>query len=120
MSLTPEASWGYRDPPAPPSETPALIRPETWQDPGLLLIGPKRYGFRVHPGNRDAGCTRVVRLFLGDGFADETYDVSFHVGGPALCTCPDYVYRAKEGKGETCRHVRAVVALELDRKGGAA
>jgi hypothetical protein len=105
----------FKSPPAPVSETPALVRPETWQDPGLLTIGPKSYGYRSSPGNPDAGCARIVRLFQGDGFADETYDVSFHTLHGPLCTCADFTYRDKEATGETCKHVRAVAALELDR-----
>src|SRR5262245_42432006 len=96
----------FKSPPAPAPELPAQITSETWQDPCLLLIGTKPYGYRCFPGNPAAGCTRVVRRFLGDGFVDETYDVSFHIDRPPLCTCPDHVYRRKNETGESCKHVR--------------
>src|SRR5262245_60256281 len=110
----------FKSPPAPVPESPALVRPETWEDVGLLLIGTKQYGYRCFPGHAPAGCTRIVRLFQGDGFADETYDVSFHVHHRPECTCADYVYRRKANAhaeaGEhatTCKHIRAVIALDL-------
>src|SRR5262245_43367878 len=112
-SLNAAASTFKSERPAP--DPAALIAPETWQDPGLLLIGEKKYGFRCYPGHPPAGCTRIVRLFQGDGFADETYDVSFHTDRPPLCTCPDHVFRRKDETGDSCKHVRACEALELDR-----
>src|SRR5688572_28283703 len=96
-------SRAFKSPPDPVPETPALITPETWQDVGLLLIGPKRYGDRCYPGNWAAGCTRIVRLFTDDGFGGDSYDVSFHTDIPNECTCPDFIYRRKADRNETCR-----------------
>lgn len=101
----------FKGPKPEVSEVPALVRPETWEDVGTLTIGPKSYGFRIYPGHLT--CTKVVRLFTDGGFAADGYDVTFHTDGPTLCTCPDFTYRQKANKNETCRHIRAVVALEL-------
>jgi hypothetical protein len=105
----------FKSPKPVVSEVPGLSRPESVDDVGILTIGPKRYGFRCYPGNRASLCTRIVRLFTDDGFGGDSYDVSFHGDGPTLCTCPDFIYRRKDERGETCRHIRAVQALELDK-----
>jgi hypothetical protein len=101
----------FREPDRPVSETPALVARETTADPGLIKIGPKGYGFRCYPGS--GTCTRIVRLFTDNGFSGDSYDVSFHTGRPPLCTCGDFTFRRKDQTGETCRHIRAVVALDL-------
>ena len=103
----------FKSEPAPASESATLIAPETWQDPGQLRIGEKQYGFRCYPGHAPAGCTRIVRLFQGDGFADESYDISFHVDQRPLCTCADFIFGNKADTDTTCKHIRAVVALDL-------
>jgi hypothetical protein len=95
------------------SETPALVARETAADPGHITIGPKGYGFRCYPGGRGTNCTGIVRLFTDNGFSGDSYDVSFHTDRPALCTCGDFTFRRKDQTGETCRHIRAVVALDL-------
>jgi hypothetical protein len=106
-------SRAFRQPAAPKSETPALIRRETWDDPGFITIGSKSYGYRCYPGS--GTCTRIVRLFTDNGFSGDSYDVSFHRDRPALCTCADFEFRRKGETGETCRHIRGVVALGLDK-----
>jgi hypothetical protein len=106
-------SRAFRQPAAPKSEVPALIRRESWNDPGFITIGPKSYGYRCYPGN--LACTRIVRLFTDNGFSGDSYDVSFHTDRPALCTCADFTFRRKNETGETCRHIRAIVALDLHR-----
>jgi hypothetical protein len=106
-------SRAFRQPAAAKSETPALIRRESWDDPGFITIGPKSYGYRCYPGG--GSCTRIVRLFTDNGFGGDSYDVSFHTDRPAVCTCADFVYRRRDEDGSTCRHVRAAVALDLHR-----
>jgi hypothetical protein len=104
----------FRQPAAPPSETPALVRRETWDDVGFITIGPvKSYGYRCYPGS--GNCRRIVRLFVGNGFEEAAYDVCFFTDRPATCDCADAVYRRKDETGRTCKHIRAVVALELDK-----
>lgn len=96
---------------APKSETPALITRETFEDVGHVLIGSKGYGYRAYPGNLT--CKRIVRLFGDNGFSGDSYDVSFHTDRPATCTCADAIYRRKDETGQTCKHIRGVVALSL-------
>ena len=92
----------------PATMTPALSARETWETPGLLMIGLKSYGYRCYPGGRGTDCRRIVRLYTDAGFGGDSYDVSFHSGGPARCTCADATFRGRE-----CKHVRAIVALGL-------
>jgi hypothetical protein len=112
MSAT--LSRAFRQPAAPTSETPALIRRESWDDVGHITIGPvKSYGYRCYPGH--GNCRRIVRLFCGNGFEEAAYDVCFFTDRPATCDCADAVYRRKDETGATCKHIRAVVALGLDK-----
>jgi hypothetical protein len=107
----------FRQPARPASETPALIRRETWDDVGFITIGPtKSYGYRCYPGS--GNCRRIVRLFCGNGFEEAAYDVCFFHNRPATCDCADAVYRRKDETGRSCKHIRAVVALGLDRTDG--
>ena len=95
----------------PTTETPALIRRESWDDVGLVLIGAKGYGYRRYPGHLT--CTAIVRLFSDNGFGGEAHDVSFHTDRRPVCTCADFEFRRKGETGETCKHIRATVALGI-------
>jgi hypothetical protein len=112
MSNVVSLARAFRQPARKATETPALVRRETAEDVGLVTIGPKGYGFRAYPGHLT--CRRIVRLFTDNGFSGDSYDVAFFSDRPATCTCADFTYRRKDETGKTCRHIRAVVALELD------
>ena len=94
----------FKSPAVPVPEAPALSSPETWQDPGLLLIGDKRYGFRCYPGGEHSGCTRVVRLFTDNGFSGDSYDVSFR-DSRWRCGCHFFDVNG------ICSHVMAIQKL---------
>jgi hypothetical protein len=112
-SATLPQARAFRQPPRQVGETPALITRETAAGPGHITIGPKGYGYRCYPGS--GTCRRIVRLFVGNGFEEAAYDVCFFTDRPATCDCADAVYRRKDETGRTCKHIRAVVALELDK-----
>ena len=86
----------------------------------LVLPGPDRkrmpvpyhYRLRFRAANpAEAGCVATWEICGGR----EEYQLSLErtAGGELLwhCTCPDTVYRARDGNPHYCKHVRALMDL---------
>lgn len=102
-------------PPTPPVEPVPVPRKPRKPAHGVcsasVVINGVRYALKPVPCDREAA-RQCFELRKGHGTNEAVYHVSRHDYG-AECTCPDFVY-SRDGIDPTgCKHIKALLALQI-------